>query len=87
LYNDLRKKGIEVVSISVDENKDAWTAAIDADKIPWMQLRTTDGMKGSVVTGFKVSSLPSTFLIDQQGIILKQNLTHEELKVLTSSLP
>lgn len=87
LYNDLRAKGVEVVSISVDENKEAWIAAIDADKIPWLQLRDADGIKGNTAKDFKVSSLPTTFLVDQQGIIRKQNLTHEELKTLASSLP
>ncbi|WP_316828295.1 TlpA disulfide reductase family protein [Pedobacter miscanthi] len=83
IYADLKKKGIEIVSVSVDENKDLWKKAILADAIPWVQLIAPTAMKSKAVLNYQVKTLPATFLINQDGIVVKQNL---ELKDLESML-
>lgn len=86
LYAELKKKGIEFVSISVDEDKTAWEKAVVADKIPWMQLLSTGGMKGECVKEYKVQVLPSTFLINKQGVIVQQHLEIADLQKLAASI-
>lgn len=81
-YESLKKMGIELVSISVDEKKTDWEKAVAVDKIPWTQLISPEGMKSKVVADYKVQSLPATFLIDQQGNIIRQHVSIEELKSL-----
>lgn len=82
VYASLKSKGIELVSVSVDDAKEAWKKAIDADKIPWMQLIADHGMKGTFATQYQIKSLPSTFLVDKNGIIIKQNATIADLEKL-----
>lgn len=82
VYARLKKKGIEFVSISVDENRTAWENAVQADKIPWMQLLSDNGMKGSFVTAYQVKSLPTTFLLNKQGMIIKQQVEIADLEKL-----
>lgn len=81
-YNELKKKGIEFLSVSVDEDPAAWKQAVDADKIPWPQVVFTEGMKGGLVGQYKVRSLPATFLIDYQGVIVAQDIHLEDLQKL-----
>lgn len=81
-YAALKKAGIEVISISVDEKKTEWEKAVAVDKIPWTQLISPEGMKSKVVEDYKVQSLPATFLIDQQGNIIRQHVSIEELRSL-----
>lgn len=81
LYADLKSKGIEVVSISVDENKELWKKAVESDKIPWPQLISAS-MNSKAVSDFKVKTLPSTFLINKDGVVVKQHVEIEELKKL-----
>lgn len=77
-YAALKSRGIAVVSISVDEDENAWKKAVVSDKIPWIQL-ISKSMKSKAVLDFKVKSLPSTFLVDQSGKIIKQNVEVDEL--------
>lgn len=79
LYADLKSKGIAVVSISVDENSALWKKAVESDQIPWLQL-ISSSMKSKSVLDFNVKTLPSTFLIDQNGIIVKQGIEIKELE-------
>lgn len=81
LYADLKSRGIEVVSISVDENKELWKKAVESDKIPWPQLLSAS-MNSKAVLDFMVKTLPSTFLINKEGVIVKQHVEIEELKKL-----
>ncbi len=82
VYARLKKKGIEFVSISVDENHLAWEKAVQADKIPWIQLLSDNAMKGSFVTNYQVKSLPTTFLLNKQGVIIKQQVEIADLEKL-----
>ncbi|MGE7777226.1 TlpA family protein disulfide reductase [Chitinophaga sp. NPDC101104] len=79
-YAALKKKGIEIVSISVDEKDELWRKAVAADNIPWPQLVTPEGMKSPVVEAYKVKSLPATFLIDPSGKIIRQHVELPELE-------
>ncbi|WP_316846224.1 TlpA disulfide reductase family protein [Pedobacter psychrodurus] len=80
MYADLKSKGIEVVSVSVDENKDLWKKAVASDAIPWIQVIVPAAMKSATVISYQVKRLPATFLIDQHGIVVKQNIEVKELK-------
>lgn len=78
-YKDLQRRGIALVSISVDEKDEAWRKAVASDKIPWLQLISREGMKSQCVVDYKVTSLPSTFLLDQSGKVIQQHVELEEL--------
>lgn len=82
VYDRLKKKGIEFVSISVDDNRSAWEKAVIADKIPWMQLLSDNAMKGSFAAQYQVKTLPSTFLLNKQGMIIKQQVEIADLEKL-----
>ncbi|RAJ08331.1 peroxiredoxin [Chitinophaga skermanii] len=79
IYDKIKQKGIVVVSISVDEKEEAWRKAVEADKIPWLQLRTNNAMKSEAVKDYKVATLPATFLIDKKGHIIRQHISEEQL--------
>lgn len=83
-YAALKKLGIELISISVDEKRSDWEKAVAVDKIPWTQLISPEGMKSAVVADYKVQFLPATFLIDQQGNIIRQHVSIEELKKIAT---
>lgn len=81
-YAALKRKGIEVVSVSVDEKDDLWRKAVAADKIPWLQLVAPEGMKSDIVAKYHVKSLPATFLINKEGKIIRQHVAISDLKKL-----
>lgn len=85
-YKELKKNGLEIISISVDEDLDLWKKAVESDKIPWMQLIVPNAMKSKVVQDYLVKTLPSTFLINSDGIIIEQNISIDSLKKRISAI-
>ena len=79
-YAQWKVRGLEIISISLDDNKQAWLKAVEEDKIQWIQLADLAGFKGSrVARDYKISQVPTVYLIDPQGEILCTNPTEEEL--------
>lgn len=84
-------KGFEVFSVSLDRNRDAWKKAIAADKLSWayhvsdLKYWASEGAKR-----YGVNSIPMSFLIDPEGMIIAKNLRgmglHQELDKHVKSL-
>ena len=79
-YPKLKDQGIEVISISLDDNKQAWLKAVREDNIRWKQLVDLNGFKGSsVAKAYKVEQVPTVYIIDPQGQVIQKNPTEEEI--------
>lgn len=72
IYNTYKSQGFEIFSISVDHKKDAWIHAIKTQKLTWpyhgSDLKGWENCR--VAQTYQVEVLPTTFLIDENGIIL-----------------
>jgi len=84
-------KGFEVYSVSLDKSRDAWKKAIAQDNLNWKWHVSDLGFwnsKGAQLYG--VSSIPASFLVDPNGIIVAKNLRgmglHQELDKHVKSL-
>ena len=78
-YNRYHDKGFEVVGISLDEDKKAWVAAIDKLQMPWPQLSDLKGWNCEGAVLYKIQSIPSNLLVDQDGKIVAKNLREDAL--------
>lgn len=68
-------KGFAIFSVSLDQSKDAWVAAIAADKLEWPNhVSDLKGWYAKYAGVYKVNSIPANFLIDQNGVIIAKNL-------------
>lgn len=84
-------KGFEVYSVSLDRSREQWKQAIAQDNLIW-KYHVSDlkfwQSQGSQLYG--VSSIPMSFLIDPNGIIIAKNLRgmalHQELDKHVKSL-
>ena len=83
-YEKYHKKGLEMVSISLDNQKEAWVKAITALNMPWTHLSDLKGWQSVVCEVYKVWAIPDNLLINPQGEIVARNLRgealHEKLK-------
>lgn len=77
VYKKYHDKGLNILSITVDTNLEAWKRAIVKDTMPWYHVADTKEL--SIKEMFKVNSIPATFLLDKQGEIIAINLRGEEL--------
>jgi thiol-disulfide isomerase/thioredoxin len=81
LYNQYKDKGFTVFSVSLDENKDAWTQAIAMDGLVWpnhvSDLKRWDS---PVVGAYGIQGIPHTVLVDPKGKIINVGLRGPELE-------
>jgi len=63
---------LSIVSFSIDKNIEAWEKASLSDNISWHNVSDNEGDKGRVKTIYGVQAIPTSFLIDKEGIIIKK---------------
>ena len=87
LYNKYKDKGFTVYSVSLDQNKDKWMAAITQDQLTWSNhVSELTGWKSSAGNKYGVSSIPKTFLIDAKGKIIAYDLRGNDLEKKLSEI-
>ena len=73
-------RGFEVFSVSLDKTMEPWQQAIEKDGLIWKyhvsDLKGWDNAAGQL---YGVSSIPMSFLIDENGVIVGKNLRGMEL--------
>jgi len=80
-YNKYKNKGFTVFSVSLDNNKEKWVAAIGQDGLIWPNhVSELKGWQSSVAGLYGVNSIPRTFLIDKEGKLVASNLRGEALE-------
>lgn len=74
-YQKYAGKGLEIVSISIDDSKDKWLAAIKDDGIgSWINVCDANGFKAALMKDYYIPFIPFRFLLDGgKNIILVDN--------------
>lgn len=80
LYNDYKDKGLTVISVSLDEKKDAWVKAIEKDGMPWYHLSSLKGWNCETVKKYHIDGVPTIFVLDGANRVLAKNLRGEKLR-------
>lgn len=80
-------KGFEIYSVSLDKGKERWEQAIAQDKLDWpYHVSDLGGWASKPAQIYRVTSIPTNVLVDENGIILARNLRgaalHTELDKL-----
>ncbi len=60
-----------IVSYSLDTREKDWRAASNEDKITWLNISDLKGLKSEHAKAYVVTTIPNSFLIDQNGIVVK----------------
>ncbi|HEV3222210.1 MAG TPA: TlpA disulfide reductase family protein [Puia sp.] len=80
LYNKYHSKGLEIFGISLDEDIDDWKKAVRHDKLIWIQVIDDKGWQAPSAYAFGVDMIPTSFLIDRQGVIRTINAEGADLE-------
>lgn len=65
-------KDLSIVSFSIDKNEKSWREASKSDSILWDNVSDLEGGQGRIKTLYEVQAMPTSFLIDRDGIIIEQ---------------
>lgn len=86
LYNELHSKGLNIIGVSLDKTADAWKTAIKADNLTWPQVSNLKFWDDPVAKQYGVQSIPATFILDANGVIVARDLRGAELKAKVQEL-
>lgn len=76
-----KAKGFEIYSVSLDNQKEAWIRAIKKDNLTWVNhVSELKYWYGETSKTYSVNSIPTSFLIDANGIIIAKNLRGDALE-------
>ncbi|PSL29813.1 TlpA disulfide reductase family protein [Chitinophaga ginsengisoli] len=79
-YSRFRDKGFDVLSVSLDDKREKWVAAIEADNLLWTQVSDLKGWKNEVAEKYGIRAIPQNLLIDPKGNIIAKNLRGDALE-------
>ena len=79
IYEKYGKKGLAVVSLSLDTDGEAWKKAIAELGMTWTQLCNPDGGSNEVGQAYGIEFIPTILIISQDGKIAARGLEGEAL--------
>ena len=69
------KKGLIIVSFSLDTDIGEWKKAIKADKLNWLQLTDLKANNSQIINFLKITQIPSNVLVNSEGAIIARDIT------------
>ena len=80
IYKRYRPKGLEIISVSIDNNRQAWLSAIGQDGCDWKNVSDLKGAESEVAAAYNVKGIPCTFILDEENRIVAKNLRGKDLE-------
>lgn len=84
IYNKYKDNGFEIYQVSLDPNENFWK--VSASNLPWICVRDKDLQYSEYISLYNITELPTFYLIDRKGELIKRNSqiksTEEEIKKL-----
>ena len=87
IYAKYNYKGLEIVGISLDQQRSSWGKGIEEKGMTWPQVSQLQAWNSPVVQDYKVTATPTYFLLDSEGkIVLKPTRAYEVDNFLNGKL-
>jgi thiol-disulfide isomerase/thioredoxin len=86
LYNKYKGKGLQIVSVSIDEDLKKWKHASTIDQLPWTSVCELKEQEGSRnIKNFVIKSIPSNYLVDNEGRFIGRDVSLDSIKNMMQS--
>jgi len=79
LYEKYHDKGLEVISVSLDDKKDKWLKAIEQDGLPWIHVSDLQAWGNPLVKMLGIQGIPYLVVLDKDNRIVGTRLRGEQL--------
>ena len=80
MYNKYKDKGLEILSVSLDDELKDWKKAVVKDKITWLQGIDLGGWDALAAIKWQVDALPTTFIVNKDGDVVAINPEKDDLE-------
>lgn len=72
LYKKYKSRGLDVFQVSGDRSKILWEAAVEEDKLPWVNVCDFKERASQPFITYNVKELPTTYLIGRDGQMINK---------------
>jgi thiol-disulfide isomerase/thioredoxin len=76
-YSALKDKGLEIVGISLDEEKSALEKVLKKQKIAWPQYFDGSGWDNKLAKRFGITSIPTMWLVNKKVMVVDTNVRED----------
>jgi peroxiredoxin len=83
-YEKFHPKGLEIIGINLDDDKNRVSSFIKQKNITWQQFFDGKGWTNKLATKYGVMQIPATFLLDGDGKIIARDLKGPDLEQAVS---
>jgi thiol-disulfide isomerase/thioredoxin len=73
-YEQFKNKNFTILGVSLDDDKEDWLAAIQQDKLNWLQISDLKKWESTVVSAYQIQGIPFNVLLDPTGKIIATDL-------------
>jgi thiol-disulfide isomerase/thioredoxin/ribosomal protein S9 len=86
MYQEYHPKGLEIVGVSLDRDKEAWIKAIADDGLTWKHGSDLQYWQAAPAKLYVVNAIPHTVLLDENNRIIAKDLRGDALKAKIAEL-
>jgi peroxiredoxin len=79
-YEKHHANGFEIVGISLDSDREKLTGFMKEKGMTWAQYFDGNGWQTKLAQAYGVNSIPATYLLDREGVIIARDLRGEALE-------
>ena len=80
VYDRFKGDQFEIFGVSFDRKKENWLKAIDYDGLEWIHVSDLLYFDSEMIDLYNITSVPTTFLLDPEGVIIAKNIRSQELE-------
>jgi len=80
VYNEYADRNFEILGVSLDKTRNAWTTAVAQDGLPWLHVSDLKFWRSEAAQKYQIRAIPATYLIDPDGKIIAKNLRGPSLE-------
>ena len=85
IYDKYKDRGLGIVGISLDSDREAWENATKQLGITWPQMSDLNSWDNVAARQFNITAIPHTIVVDQQGRILRRGLRGQKIEEFVAS--
>ena len=78
IYKQYHRKGLEILAVSLDRDKDSWLKAIKDDNLTWKHVSDLGLWNNQVAQTYRIRYIPQNVFVDKDGKIIAKQLSSKD---------